>query len=177
MSYDRHLERWTVHHRAGWLNSFFEGLSWIGGQGLVWLVIAAVLAVCWRRPWLFLQVALADFAAQLISYALRQAIGRDRPPEVYVSPKPLVRVPHDGSFPSGHATASFACATMLAFFAPRAAPALFLLAAAIAWSRVYVGVHYPLDVLGGALLGVLISIALRWLLGALRRSQRARPAG
>jgi undecaprenyl-diphosphatase len=140
-------------------------------------VIAAVLAVLWRRPWLFFQVALADLAAQLISYGLRQAIGRERPPEVYAAPKPLVRVPHDGSFPSGHATASFACATMLAFYAPRAAPALFLLAAAIAWSRVYVGVHYPLDVLGGAVLGVLISIVLRWLLGALRRSQRARPAG
>jgi undecaprenyl-diphosphatase len=163
MSYDRQLERWTVQHRVGWLNPVFEGLSWIGGQGLVWLVIAAVLAVWWRRPWLLLQVALADFAAQLISYGLRQAIGRERPPQVYATPKPLVAVPHDGSFPSGHATASFACATTLAFFVPRAAPAFLLLAAAIAWSRVYVGVHYPLDVLGGAVLGVLIALALRFL--------------
>ena len=45
---------------------------------------------------------------------------------------------------------------------PRA-PAFFLLAAAIAWSRLYVGVHYPLDVLGGAVLGVLIALALRFL--------------
>jgi undecaprenyl-diphosphatase len=177
MSYDRHLERWTVHHRTGWLNPVFEGLSWIGGQGLVWLVIAAALAIWWRRPWLFFQVVVADFAAQLISYGLKEGIGRERPPEVYAAPKPLVHVPHDGSFPSGHASTSFACATMLAFSAPRAAPAFFVLAAAIAWSRVYVGVHYPLDVLGGAVLGVLISIALRWLLGALRRSRRETPAG
>jgi undecaprenyl-diphosphatase len=177
MSYDRHLDRWTVHHRTGWLNPVFEGLSWIGGQGLVWLVIAAALAIWWRRPWLFFQVVVADFAAQLISYGLKEGIGRERPPEVYAAPKPLVHVPHDGSFPSGHATTSFACATMLAFSAPRAAPAFFVLAAAIAWSRVYVGVHYPLDVLGGAVLGVLISIALRWLLGALRRSRRETPAG
>jgi undecaprenyl-diphosphatase len=140
-------------------------------------VIAGVLAVWWRRPWLFFQVVLADFAAQLISYGLRQAIGRERPAVVYATPKPLVHVPHDGSFPSGHATASFACATMLAFSAPRAAPAFFLLAAAIAWSRVYVGVHYPLDVLGGAVLGVLVAIALRWLLAGLRRSRREMPAG
>ena len=140
-------------------------------------MIAGVLAVWWRRPWLFFQVVLADFAAQLISYGLRQAIGRERPAVVYAAPKPLVHVPHDGSFPSGHGTASFACATMLAFAAPRAAPAFFLLAAAIAWSRVYVGVHYPLDVLGGAVLGVLVAIALRWLLAGLRRSRREMPAG
>jgi membrane-associated phospholipid phosphatase len=127
--------------------------------------------------WLFLQVALADLTAQLLSYGLRQWIGRERPPEVYPLPKPLVAVPHDGSFPSGHATVSFACATTLAFYAPRAAPAFFLLAAAIAWSRVYVGVHYPLDVLGGAALGVGIAIALRWLSANLPRSQQVRRAG
>jgi undecaprenyl-diphosphatase len=126
---------------------------------------------------LFFQVAVADFAGQLISYGLKQALGRERPSEVYALPKPLVHAPHDGSFPSGHATVSFACATLLAFYAPRAAPAFFLLAAAIAWSRVYVGVHYPLDVLGGAVLGVLIAIALRWLVRVPRRSPRARPAG
>jgi len=136
-----------------------------------------VLAVWWKRPWLFLQVALADFAAQLISYGLKQWIGRDRPSEVYASPKPLIHAPHDGSFPSGHATASFACATMMAFYAPRAAPAFVLLAVAIGWSRVYVGVHYPLDVLGGAVLGIGIAIALRMLLAILSRSRPAKPAG
>ena len=154
----------------------FEGLSWIGGQGLVWLVIAAALAVWWRRPNLFLQVAVADVAAQLISYGLRHWIDRARPSSVYPSPRPLVHAPHDGSFPSGHATASFACATVLAFHAPRAAPVFFILAAAIAWSRVYVGVHYPLDVLGGAALGVAIAIALRWLSASLPRLRPARPA-
>src|SRR5205085_12602760 len=119
------------------------------------------LAVWWRRPPLFLHVALADFAGQLLSYGLKQWIGRERPSAAYPSPKPLVHAPHNGSFPSGHATVRFACATMLAFYAPRAAPAFFLLASAIAWSRVYVGVHYPLDVLGGAVLAIVVAIALR----------------
>jgi undecaprenyl-diphosphatase len=140
-------------------------------------VIAAGLALWWRRPLIFLQVALADFIGQLVSYGLREAIGRPRPPEVFAEPKPLVHLPQDGSFPSGHATSSFACAVTLAFFAPRAAPLFLVLATAIAWSRVYVGVHYPLDVLGGAVLGAAIAKALRWLVAALRRSRRGTPAG
>ena len=155
----------------------FEGLSWLGTQGFVWLAIAAVLAVLWRRPWLFFDVALADVAGQLISLGLKQGIGRERPNVAYPEPRPLVHAPHDGSFPSGHATVSFACATVLSFYAPRAAPAFYLLAAAIAWSRVYVGVHYPLDVLGGAALGLGIAIALRWLTATLRRSRPVTRAG
>jgi len=162
-----------VHHRTSWLDPVFEGLSWIGGQGFVWLAIAAVLALLWRRPWLFFEVALADLAGQLISLGLKQGIGRERPNVAYAEPKPLVHAPHDGSFPSGHATVSFACATVLSLYVPRAAPAFFVLAAAIAWSRVYVGVHWPLDVLGGAVLGVLVATALLTLLEALRRSRRA----
>jgi undecaprenyl-diphosphatase len=57
------------------------------------------------------------------------------------------------SFPSGHATTAFACATMLAAFAPRLRVPLFALAALIALSRLYNGDHYPLDVLAGAALG------------------------
>jgi undecaprenyl-diphosphatase len=155
----------------------FEGLSWLGTQGFVWLAIAAVLAVLWRRPWLFFDVALADLAGQLISLGLKQGIGRERPNVAYPEPRPLVHAPHDGSFPSGHATVSFACATALSFYAPRAAPAFYVLAAAIAWSRVYVGVHYPLDVLGGAALGLGIAIALRWLTATLRRSRPVTRAG
>ena len=136
-----------------------------------------MLAALWRRPFVFVQVALADAVADLIAYGLRAAIDRPRPPAVYPEPKPLVHVPHGGSFPSGHAATSFACATILALAAPRYAVAFFVLAAAIAWSRVYNGVHYPLDVVGGAALGVVVAIALRRLLRALPRSRRAKQAG
>jgi undecaprenyl-diphosphatase len=143
----------------------------------VFLVAAAVLALLWRRPWILALVLTSDIAAQLLSYGLRDWIGRRRPPLVYPEPKPLVHVPHSGSFPSGHSTAAFACATVIAWRAPRFAFPAFLLAGAIAWSRVYVGVHWPLDVLGGSALGVLVATALLMLVRALPRSRPATPAG
>jgi undecaprenyl-diphosphatase len=135
-----------------------------------------VLAVLWRRPTLLVQVLAADLAADGVGYLLREAIGRKRPPEIYPRPKPLVHEPHSGSFPSGHAATAFACATVLTLALPRYAVPLFLLAVAIAFSRVYVGVHYPLDVVGGAFLGTLIG-ALLVFLGRRRRRGAGRAKG
>jgi undecaprenyl-diphosphatase len=118
----------------------------------------------------------ADALGQLVSSLLKAAIPRARPHD-----HPLVAQPHTHSFPSGHATTSFACATVLALMLPRLRVPLFLLAAAISWSRVYVGVHWPLDVFAGAALGVGIGVgvarALPRLAGARRRSRRTTPPG
>jgi undecaprenyl-diphosphatase len=148
-------------------------LSHIGSNGLVWLVIAALAALLWRRPFIFTWVLAGDLIADLTSYALRQAIGRDRPPLRFPEPQPLVHVPGNPSFPSGHASTSFACAALLAWLTPLPKVPLFALATLIAFSRVYTGVHYPLDILGGAVLGLAIATALLLLAGARRRSAPA----
>lgn len=67
----------------------------------------------------------------------------------------------DTSFPSDHATAAFAFAAGIAMYRLRYGLALMALAALIAFARVYVGVHYPFDVLGGAGIGIAIAAALR----------------
>ena len=155
----------------------FEALSFIGIAGLVWIALAVVVAIALRRPWLFPFVALAVLLADAVSLGLKNVFDVERPSVRYPEPEPLVTTPTDLSFPSGHAATSFAGALLLARAAPRLAVPLFGLAAAIAFSRVYVGVHYPLDVIGGAVLGLALATALLPLGRVLRRSRPAPRAG
>jgi undecaprenyl-diphosphatase len=124
-----------------------------------------------RRPPVFFATALAVVLSELSSGLLKRLIERDRPFVVEPEPDPLVREPVTHSFPSGHATVSFACAVVLAAAIPRLAVPLYVLAAAIAWSRVVTGVHYPLDVLAGAVLGIAVGL----LVTRLRRLATALP--
>jgi undecaprenyl-diphosphatase len=151
----------VVHHRAGWLNPVFEGLTYAGRLGLLWIVLALVLSVLYRRWGVLVVTVIAVAVADWSTTGLKAVFGRERPSLRYAQPEPLVKTAHDASFPSGHAATSFAAATVLTFAFPRLGPALFLLASAVAFSRVYVGVHYPLDVIGGAFLGVLIALVIR----------------
>ena len=143
-------------------------LSRIGSHGLVWLGLGLALALLWRRATPFVLVLLVDAAADGLATLLKVAVGSHRPSDG----APLIAIPHSDSFPSGHTATSFACATVLAVLVPRAAPAFYVLALAIGYSRIYVGVHWPLDVVGGAVVGV--ATALLLLAVARRRSVRLR---
>jgi undecaprenyl-diphosphatase len=153
-------------------------LSWIGSYGLVWLVFAFVAAIVLRRPALVGRVLLAEVLAETAAFGLKRLVDRRRPPLQLGEPHPLVHLPPTPSFPSGHATTSFACALVLAAALPRFRWPLVVLAALIAVSRVYNGVHYPLDVVGGAAVGSALAVGLLRALPLLervpRRSRRSR---
>ena len=173
---DTRLQRWVVENRPEHLDDAFVALSNIGRVGLLWVLLGALAALLWRRPailgWVFAAVVIADLASQL----LRRVIGRDRPHVVDPDPAPLLTVPADPALPSGHAATSFAGAAVLAWLTPLPKVVLFGLAALMGLSRVYVGAHYPLDILAGAVLGLLVATALRLLAEARRRSGPATPA-
>jgi undecaprenyl-diphosphatase len=161
----------VVDHRAGWLDPVFVGFSVIGYAGLVWIALAVVIAV-WARLPLLTTTALAAtcvWAADLLTMGLKPLIDRPRPFETLPEVDPLLGGTLGSSLPSGHAATSFAGAVVLGSLFPRGLPAFIVLAVAIAYSRVYLGVHYPADVLVGAALGAAVSLLA---LAALRLRRR-----
>ena len=135
------------------------------------------MALLTRRPAVAALAAATIWSADLISLGIKVAVDRPRPFIVEPEPTPLLLGVLGDSFPSGHAATSFAGALVLTRWLPGRWPVLFGLAVAIAYSRVYVGVHYPADVLGGAALGLLVATALPRLVTALRPPRPAPPPG
>ncbi len=131
-------------------------LSTSGNWGLFWMALALVLwlAGSGHGLALVLLMALFVYATLIINYGIKVMLGRERP--LYSQPelKPLVGVPSSKSFPSSHAAMSFAAASVLTFFFPPFFWLFYLVALVMSWSRVYVGVHRPSDVLAGMIVGL-----------------------
>ena len=150
--------------------------GWTGVLSL--LLLVAFLAFKLRRQtgWMIFALALSVGSADAIAYRLiKPAAQRARPN--YVLENVNLRVPnHSGySFPSNHATNSFAGAAVLALALPTTAAFFLSYAALVSLSRVYVGVHFPLDVLAGGVLGLFLGVAVFLLLRGRLTLQRRAP--
>lgn len=130
-------------------------LSGVGTAGIIWFLIAAVLFVREEKKdhWFFLPFAAAGTVSWFfVEIVAKPLVARSRPG--LEAGTILVGSSGDGfSFPSGHATIAFALANILSHKEPRFRWFLYTLAVLIALSRVYLGVHYPLDVIAGGVLG------------------------
>jgi undecaprenyl-diphosphatase len=166
--FDRSITHWMVEHRGDALTSLAKLLSAVGSQKvLIPLTALAVLLLLGRRRWIPALVLVVVWGGAILLYSVAKAVvGRPRPPE-------QIWLTHAGStaFPSGHALqslATYAGLVAIALYAYRRwrTPGLIAataLAAGVGWSRVYLGVHWTTDVLGGWLAAAAWLALILWL--------------
>jgi undecaprenyl-diphosphatase len=166
---DHDIVVWLADHRLAPLDVIATVLAAAGTGGLVWVAIGIVVALAGGgRMRVAIPVAATAWTADVVALGLRHLIDRTRPYESIPGVDSAVSFGGSGpGLPSGHAASSVAGAIIIGYFARRALPWLAILAAAIAASRVYAGLHYPTDVLAGAGLGAVFGLlgvaAVRWL--------------
>ena len=130
--------------------------STTGNWGLFWVGLAALLWVSGADRGLPLMIFLPIFVygTLILNFIIKTILRRERPAHSDPELQPLVGVPSSKSFPSSHAAMSFAAASLLTYFYPPFFPLFYGLALVMSWSRVYVGVHYPSDVVAGTVVGL-----------------------
>jgi undecaprenyl-diphosphatase len=161
-SLDRGALEATQAIRWGPLTALFVLATAWWVKGCVFASVGAVLDARARRwfPATALSALAVGMLADLIAIGLKETFDRARPSEA----EALIGLPASPSFPSGHATMSFAAAAFLSALHPRLRLPLFALATIIAVSRTYLGVHYWLDIAAGAVLGTAFGFAAAWTL-------------
>lgn len=157
------------------LTPFFRAVTRLGDNGMVWIVISILLLIPKKTRKIGCMSICALFLSLLINnMILKNLVARTRPYEVLTGLELLIDKAVDYSFPSGHTGSSFASACVLYRKLPKkfGIPAL-ILASLIAFSRIYLGVHYPSDVLFGMLSGIGISylaeLMVNYFCGKLRK--------
>ena len=132
-------------------------------HGEVWIGLAALASLLdptHHRRLAFEVLPALWLTMVTVNFGIKRLFRRARPFATYVDARVIGRRPADWSFPSGHAAAAFAGATLLSSALPGLAPLFFAYAFVVAFARVYLGVHYPSDVLIGAGAGITLAALL-----------------
>lgn len=163
---------WIQEHlRNDFLTPVVQWITNLGNGGFIWILITAILLLIPKFRKIGMMAAMSLILSLLINNIwLKNWIARIRPYEVIEGLQLITKIPGDYSFPSGHTASSICTAVVFwkcsreykksgnqSFYFPTAvAWILLVLAVLISLSRLYVGVHYPTDVLGGVVTGTLI---------------------
>ena len=145
--------------RCGVLDTVMPWITALGNAGIFWIVISVVLLCIkrYRRYGVMMLCALA-VTTLLGEITIKNIVERMRPFHAHAPFDLLISPPKGYSFPSGHSAASFSAATVLCFLDKKAGIAGLALAALIGFSRIYLYVHYPSDVLAGIFLGTAVGL-------------------
>ena len=147
------------HLRFEPLDPLVRFITALGNGGLLWIMLGIILLIYkkTRVQSLYLLPTLG-IATAINNLAIKNIVMRVRPYEVIEGLTILIPMEASWSFPSGHACSSFAVATALFLAFPGRGAWAYIPAALIALSRLYVGVHYPTDIIVGALVGTVVAI-------------------
>ena len=147
---------------CSFLDFIMPKITALGNSGLIWIVSAALMLIFRKSR----KTGVEIFAGLLTvavtgNILLKNIVRRNRPCWINDSIQMLVSVPQDYSFPSGHTMASFASAVIIMHFNKPAGIAAYILAFMIAFSRLYLYVHFPTDILAGILFGTAIGYTIK----------------
>lgn len=161
MPWDGQFLIWLQENvRSDVLTPVMKLITHLGDKGIFWILIAIVMLFFKKTRPLGIMAGIAlVFSVLINNVIIKPNVGRIRPYEVVDGLKLLIERQHDPSFPSGHSGASFAAAVVFLVKGPKkiGIPAI-IMAALITFSRLYVGVHYPTDVICGIITGTCCAI-------------------
>lgn len=151
-------------HSSNFFNYLFKFITCLGNDGLIWIVIGVILLLFRKTRKTGVVMLCSLLVGFLINdFILKNIFNRARPFEVYPEFKDFIqsiglKLPSGKSFPSGHSFSSFNCAMVITLMHKKHGKYSLILAGLIAFSRIFVLVHYPTDVLAGMLLGILTAL-------------------
>lgn len=155
MTFDGNILLWIQDYiRTDWMTPFWVLLSKLGNGGMIWIASIIVLLIPKKTRKIALLAALSLLLGWSCNELIKHLVARTRPYDAITTLTPLVAKLDSYSFPSGHTCASFSVAVVYyRMFSKKVGWIALLLAILIGLSRLYVGVHYPTDVLGGCVVG------------------------
>lgn len=169
MTWEFDVLYWLQRQRTDWLDWLMPRVTALGNTGIFWILLG-ILLVCivkTRKIGICMLISIA-LGALIGNVILKNLVARERPCWIDSQILLLIENPKDFSFPSGHTMVSFEGAVSIFMKNKRWGAAALLLAGAIAFSRLYLFVHFPTDVLCGAVIGTLIAVFV---------GRRIRPSG
>lgn len=141
------------------LNQIMIFVTKLGDEGIFWIVLAVILLLFKKTRKCGLTIAVSMLLCYLLgNMFLKNVIARPRPCSIDPSVALLIPTPGEFSFPSGHTLHGFTAATAIFLHYKKPGIAAFILAALIAFSRMYLFVHFPTDILAGMILGIGVAL-------------------